>query len=319
MATTVRQVAPGLVLIGLHQPKLPGFDDFIGAWVVTGPPAILVDVGPAASATALVESLAALGIERLEAILLTHIHIDHAGGAGALCRFFPDTPVVCHRAAHRHLVDPTRLWEGSLETLGDTAWAYGPIGAVPAERLVDAESFHDFGVEVLMTPGHAPHHVSFRIGDRLFAGEAGGVFLDRGGEPYLRPATPPRFFLETSLESLDRLIAVDHAILCYGHFGASRNGRRLLEAHRRQLLDWARTVGDVAAGRASEADPVEACLARLLQTDPLLAPFGQMPREVRRRERGFLRNSIRGFLGYLSHISNISHHVQGLRMETGAD
>jgi glyoxylase-like metal-dependent hydrolase (beta-lactamase superfamily II) len=165
---------------------------------------------------------------------------------------------------------------------------------------VDAESFHDFGVEVLMTPGHAPHHVSFRIGDRLFAGEAGGVFLDRGGEPYLRPATPPRFFLETSLESLDRLIAVDHAILCYGHFGASRNGRRLLEAHRRQLLDWARTVGDVAAGRASEADPVEACLARLLETDPLLAGLRYFAPDVRRRELGFLRNSVRGFLGYLS-------------------
>jgi glyoxylase-like metal-dependent hydrolase (beta-lactamase superfamily II) len=299
MSTTVRQVAPGLVLIGLHQPKLPGFDDFIGAWVVTGPPAILVDVGPAASVTALVESLAALRIERLGAILLTHIHIDHAGGAGALCRFFPDAPVVCHRAAHRHLVDPTRLWQGSLETLGDTARAYGPIGAVPAERLVDAESFHDFGVEVLMTPGHAPHHVSFRIGDRLFAGEAGGVFLDRGGEPYLRPATPPRFFLETSLESLDRLRAVDHAILCYGHFGASRNGPAMLAAHRRQLLDWAETIEEITRGLPAEADPLESCLARLLETDPLLAGLRYFPPDVRRRELGFLRNSVCGFLGYL--------------------
>ena len=297
---TVRQVAPDLFLVGLDQPKLPGFDDFIGAWVVIGPPTILVDAGPAASVTPLVEALVELKIQRLDAILLTHIHIDHAGGAGDLCRFFPDTPVVCHRAAHRHLVDPTRLWEGSLETLGDTARAYGPIGAVPAERLVDAAFFHDFGVEVLMTPGHAPHHVSFRIGDRLFAGEAGGVFQDCAGEIYLRPATPPRFLLETSLESLDRLLAVDHAILCYGHFGATRNGPAMLAAHRRQLLDWAESIGEVTRGLPAGADPLEPCLARLLETDPLLAGLRYFPPDVRRRELGFLRNSVRGFLGYLS-------------------
>ncbi len=299
-AAKVHPVAPGLFLIGLDQPKLPGFNDFIGAWLVAGPPAILVDVGPTASVGDLVAALAEIGIRRLDAILLTHIHIDHAGGAGDLCRFFPGAPVVCHRSAHRHLADPTRLWQGSLETLGDTARAYGPIGAVPAERLVDAESFHDFGVEVLMTPGHAPHHVSFRIGDRLFAGEAGGVFLDRGGEPYLRPATPPRFLLETSLESLDRLRAVDHAILCYGHFGASRNGRRLLEAHRRQLLDWAETIEEITRGLPAGAAPLDPCLARLLETDPLLAGLRYFAPDVRRRELGFLRNSVRGFLGYLS-------------------
>ncbi len=298
-AAAIRTVAPGLFLIVLDQPALPGFTDFIGAWVIVGPPTLLVDAGPAASIPRLAAALSLLDVRRLDAILLTHIHIDHAGGAGDLCHIFPEAPVVCHPSAHRHLADPARLWEGSLQTLGDTARAYGPIRAVPADRLVDAGSFRAFGVEALMTPGHAVHHISFRIGRWLFAGEAGGVFLDRGGRTYLRPATPPRFFLETSLESIDRLLTVDHEILCYGHFGFTRDGHRLLAAHRRQLLDWRDLIREELRRIPAGTDPVTACLERLLRVDSLLAPLADFAPEVTAREQGFLKNSIRGFIGYL--------------------
>jgi len=300
---TVRQVAPGLYLIALDQPSLPGFVDFIGAWAIIGPPAILVDVGPKASLPALAGALSALNVRRLDVILLTHIHIDHAGGAGDLCRIFPEAPVVCHRSAHPHLTDPSRLWQGSLETLGDTARAYGPIAPIPAERLVDAQAFIDSGVEAIMTPGHAPHHVSYRIGEYLFAGEAGGVFQDCGEKIYLRPATPPRFFLETNLESLDRLLGISHKILCYGHFGATRNGAHLLAAHRRQLLNWRDIIRNVLDHLPPEKDAVMHCLTKLRQTDPLLAPLSGFDRAMNAREEGFLKNSIRGFIGYLQQAS----------------
>lgn len=295
----VRPVAPDLYLIVLDPPALPGFRDFIGAWCCPGPPALLVDVGPAATVPALVRALDHLGVGRLDAVLLTHIHIDHAGGLGDLLTCFPGTPVVCHRKAHRHLADPEKLWQGSLATLGDTARAYGPIRPVPEGCLVDAEGYDAFGVQTLATPGHAVHHVSFAYRGKLFAGEAGGVYAAIGDAVYLRPATPPRFYLETNLASLDRLRAVDHEILCYGHFGAVRDGRRRLAAHRRQLLEWAEIIAAVTAGLPAEVDPVEACLARLLEADPLLAAFHVLPEDVCGRERGFLRNSIRGFIGYL--------------------
>ena len=129
-----------LALIPLPQ-DLPGFDTFISAWLVTGERTYLVDPGPAVTIQKLVAALRALHIHHLDAILLTHIHIDHSGGIGDLVTHFPDTPVVCHPKAVEHLVDPARLWAGSVKTLGAIARAYGPISPVPADRVGDRRGF----------------------------------------------------------------------------------------------------------------------------------------------------------------------------------
>lgn len=296
-------IAPGCRLIPLD-PPLAGFTDFIGAWLYRGETtAFLVDVGPASTAPALASALIDLGVRRLAGIFLTHIHIDHAGGVGDLLAHFPDTPVICHPRAMAHLADPARLWEGSLKTLGKTAEAYGPIAAVPENLLAAAEGPFDVGADApvipLLTPGHAPHHVSYRFGDVLFGGEAAGVFMDLGdGEIYLRPATPPRFFLETSLKSLETLLAVPHEVYCYGHYGATRRTPELLEAHRRQLHRWADLLRH-ETGLGDGADLVDRCIAALLANDPLMAAWDRLSSEVQERERGFLRNSVAGFAGYL--------------------
>ena len=219
-----------------------------------------------------------------------------------MATIFPDTPIVCHETGIRHLVEPSRLWEGSQKILGKTAEAYGPFQPVPADRLKDAAGYAENGVLPIMTPGHAPHHVSYVIDACLFAGEAGGVFIrTTDNENYLRPATPPRFFFETYIGSVDALIKKDSAMICYGHFGVHDDAVGMLQIHRKQLLLWRKIVGD-EINRLSSIDDdavVENSLQRLLKEDPCLTCFSHLDTPVQEREEGFLRNSIKGFIGYL--------------------
>ena len=292
----IHQPAPALALITLV-PPIEGFEHFMGVWFHAGPPRVLVDVGPAVTAPQLLAALDRIGVKRIEYILLTHIHIDHGGGLGEIATAFPDASVVVHARGREHLSDPTRLWDGSLKTLGATAEAYGPIKAVAAERLLAIEDLRDSRIEAICTPGHAPHHVSYRFGEFLFAGEAGGVCLAaEPGLDFMRPATPPRFRLETALHSIDALIASKPDKICYSHFGLRGDACAQLRSHRRQLLRWQSIVADeTPRHRPDQAET--ACLERLLQEDHRLQAFHLLPAAVRRRESGFLRNSLRGFMG----------------------
>jgi glyoxylase-like metal-dependent hydrolase (beta-lactamase superfamily II) len=289
-----------LTLIPLPQ-DLPGFDRFINAWLFTGERNYLIDPGPSITIPSLLAVLGDLGIKDLDAILLTHIHIDHSGGIGDLVACFPDAPVVCHPKAVAHLIDPGRLWAGSVKTLGDTARAYGPIAPVPAGQVVPVESSMP-DVTGILTPGHAVHHVSFLIDDTLFAGEAGGVFRELPEGFYLRPATPPKFFLETSLESLTALEQVACRRMCYGHFGLTRNPAKLLKAHSRQLTWWADEI-DRLRTKTDQTDLVNTCLEFFIENDPLMAGWQLLSEPDQQRERSFMANSVRGFLGYLQDTS----------------
>jgi glyoxylase-like metal-dependent hydrolase (beta-lactamase superfamily II) len=296
LKATLHNLSDNLTLIGLA-PPLRGYSNFIGVWLYHRHDEIyLVDVGPASTAENLLQALHDLQIEHLDYILLTHIHLDHAGAVGELAARFGSTPIVCHGSALTHLVDPTRLWEGSQKVLGTTAAGYGPIRPVAADRLIDAREFRSRAVEAIETPGHSAHHVSYLTPDYLFAGEAGGVRLAEFD--YLRPATPPKFFLDVALESLNKLIKRKPARLCYGHFGLAENGREMLRRHHRQLRLWERIIRDVTKASGGE-DRTAACLKALMLEDPLLGGFEMLPADIKERETFFLSNSIRGFLGYV--------------------
>ncbi|MGD8389603.1 MAG: MBL fold metallo-hydrolase [Desulfobacteraceae bacterium] len=275
----------------------PGFSGFFGAWVVEGPLHLLVDVGPSRSVERFLVQLDAMGVKRIDYILLTHIHLDHTGGLARVLEAYPQARAICHRKAVPHLVDPSKLWAGSRKVLGDVADAYGPLAPVSLEALIPHDEACVPELGVLETPGHAPHHLGFTYRGRLFAGEAGGNYLSFRGKEYLRPATPPRFLLEESLESVERLLNLEDQIICYAHFGEAASSHGMLARFRDQLLRWHDLLREKATARPEPG--VAACAEQLLEKDPELKHFADFPPEVRARERFLMENSVRGFLGYI--------------------
>jgi hypothetical protein len=115
---------------------------------------------------------------------------------------------------------------------------------------------------------------------------------------YMRPATPPKFFFDIALESVDKLIASKPKKLCYGHYGMADDAAKMLQNHRRQLFDWETIIKDEIE-HSNTDNLIEACKERLVKEDALLKNFHELDGEIQKREEYFLRNSIKGFVGHL--------------------
>ena len=288
-------ITPTLRLLNL-QPPIPGYKEFIGAYLFSGEKNAIIDVGPTAAIPNLLSALTEAGIspKKIDYIVLTHIHIDHAGGVGTAIKELSNAKVLAHSHARSHLIDPTMLWKGSLKTLGDLALKYGPIEAVPEDRIaVAADQMKlDLGrglaLEIHLTPGHAAHHLSIfdRANGVLIAGEAAGVCIDGA----VRLATPPPFKLEETLSSIDKLIVLEPQRLCYGHFGCYDNGLERLRLYRQKLLTWYETVNSAARAGKNPED----ILRLLREEDTSLAYLDRLDKDEYNREFTLLVNTING-------------------------
>ena len=283
-------------LIEIKQ-KLPGFNQFIGSWFYRGDINFVVDVGPANSVFRLIEALTEMKVETIDYVLLTHIHIDHAGGLARFLAHFPMAKVICHEKGIRHLVAPEKLWEGSAKVLGEIAEIYGGLSPVDEKYFISQNDTLNKDIVVIETPGHAPHHLSFAYKGKLFVGEAGGNYLNIRGKDYLRPATPPRFHLTTFLNSIETLIQLEDMQICYAHFGKADSSHEMLKRNRDQILDWEKIIRRELSTDAN--DLIERCVKGLLSEDPELNSFQHLESIVQKRELFFIQNSIKGYLQYL--------------------
>ena len=200
-------------LIDLHH---MGRERVIGSWLVDD---VIVDPGPTSCLQALLEGL---GDVRPRALALTHIHLDHAGAAGALAQRFDDLEIWVHERGARHLSDPTKLIASAGRLYADqmqTLW--GESLPVPAERIRVLGGGEQLGpFEVIYTPGHASHHVSYlhRGTGRLFGGDVTGVRIARDA-PVLAPTPPPDIDLAAWRHSLDLIERCSPSGLICTHFG----------------------------------------------------------------------------------------------------
>ena len=277
---------------------IPGFNPFFGSWICQGELNMVVDVGPANTAGRLVDSLSAMGLERLDYVLLTHIHIDHGGALAEVLAHYPKAKVICHNKGIPHLVDPSKLYEGSLKVLGDLARIYGSPGPIAEDRLVPHTECQLDGLGVIETPGHALHHLSFTYQKKLYAGEAAGNYFMVGNREYLRPATPPRFFLDVFMKSVDRLLALEDQPIRYAHVEGAKSAHRLLKQFRGQLVFWESVIGESVTLEGRKTDIIRNCVDRLLKDDPNLAAFENMDANTQKRERTFMANAVNGFVGF---------------------
>jgi glyoxylase-like metal-dependent hydrolase (beta-lactamase superfamily II) len=289
-----KSVFDNLHLIPLDLPQ-EGFHHFLCAWLYKDEHTlILIDPGPRSTMPALLQALEEMNVRRIDYILLTHIHLDHAGGLGLLLERFPEAKAICHPRGAPHLIEPAKLWDVSLKVLFETAVLYGEPASVPEKNLEFRRDLPagNMTVRVYETPGHAPHHLCYKIGDLLFTGEAAGIFYPMESDLYLRIAAPPGFVLQDYRKSLGILRNIDAAVLCYSHYGLSFELHKLLDMASAQTELW-ETIISKYKGLDSPIFEERVFEALLLQ-DPGLSCFSQLPADVRKREIYFMHNSFRG-------------------------
>jgi hydroxyacylglutathione hydrolase len=219
--------------------------------VVEGGRAAVIDTGTSASVPLVLEALAAKGVDAdaVDLVILTHIHLDHAGGAGRLMECCPNATLTVHPRGARHMVDPARLVAGTVAVYGEaeTERLYGRIVPVPRERIVETPdgaavalagrrfTFHE-------TAGHARHHVCIHdeASGHVFAGDTFGLSyreLDHAGRQFVLPTTSPvQFEPEPYHRSIDLIAGLEPEAVYVTHFGQVRDVPRVAETLHR-LVD----------------------------------------------------------------------------------
>ncbi|MBW3577917.1 MAG: MBL fold metallo-hydrolase [Actinobacteria bacterium] len=285
-----------------------GMTQVTAGYLLPAPRPTLIECGPALSIEHVVAALHEIGLDPsdLAYLVVTHIHLDHAGGAGDIAAAFPSATIVVSEVGAPHLHDPEKLNESSRRVYGEVMdRVYGACTPIEGDRLLavaDGDTLELGGgrtLELLYTPGHAKHHIGIfdHATGAIFAGDSVGVKLP--GMRELRPATPPPDFqLEAATRSLSRYLERDLTRLYLAHYGPLDPPVDALQDAIQRLHLWAATA-EAAYQEHDELDHVTETLVQRFadEVDPGLVPGDPHAEERVQLLSGF-RSNAAGFLRY---------------------
>ncbi|HEY8480143.1 MAG TPA: MBL fold metallo-hydrolase [Spirillospora sp.] len=234
--------------------RMAGHAGITAGYLIRSDRPCLVEPGTSGSAPVVQAALRELGVgpDDLATVVVTHIHLDHAGGVGDIARMYPRAEVVVHEKGARHLVDPSRLMRSARMVYGDALdTLFGELKPTDAARIraVEDTGAIDLGggrrLESYYSPGHAKHHVGLmdsETGD-LYVGDAAGVYIPETAD--VKPATPPPDFdLDTALASLKKFRSLNPERLLFAHYGPVADVNDTLERSAEELRVWVDAVRD---------------------------------------------------------------------------
>ncbi len=268
---------------------------YCSVYVLDGEVPAVVDTGTGAHVDRILDALSVLGIQRadLGAIVLTHVHLDHAGGTAALADACPNATVYVHESGASHLVDPERLWKGTKRAVGAQIQAYEKPAPLPEDRIHrvtdgDEIDLGDRTLRVHRAPGHAFHQVVYQDSDDggVFTGDAMGV-LTPGLDRVQPSSPPPDFDLAGCLGDVETIRELDPSRLYLAHYGA-HEPNALLGTYPDVLESWVEAVA-ATRDRLGDAETVDHFAEQA-------APVGAWGE---RKARAETRMNVRGVLTFL--------------------
>lgn len=303
-----QRLATDLILVDTNFQQTP---EAVGVYLLLGERPALVETGPASTVENVITGLRAAGIEPrdLQALAVTHIHLDHAGAAGTLVRRYPHLHVYVHPVGAPHLIDPARLLASASRLYGDDLHRlFGDVVPIPEARvhILGDESLIELGSRRLMaldTPGHARHHIAFldQASGDLFTGDVAGVALP--GSRYVRPPTPPpELDVEAWQKSLARLRALRPKRLLLTHFGPQAWVEELLTQLGERLRRVTEMVRQALAAGLNEEAITEQLRAEAAREMTML---GGSPRAARYDVVMPIRQNVQGLIRYAQLKSGI--------------
>ena len=268
-----------------------------GVYIVASERPAIIETGLGTNYERILEAVHAIGIspESIETIAVTHVHLDHAGGAGYLSESCENATVVVHERGARHLVNPERLIAGTKAAVGEQ-WKYYrkplpiPEGRIRSVSEGDTIDLGGHRLEVIETPGHAKHQVVYHIPSisAIFTGDAAGIWIpERANVTVTSP--PSEFDLEQAIVDVDKLVDIDAEMLLYTHFGAVEASAELLHRYQRKLTDWISSIADTRKKFSDDEQVIE----QISNNAPVVTAWGE------EKTRAETRLNTRGALAYL--------------------